>query len=465
MIAWMIYCVIVGALIAVAARAAEWIARNAGVSVRWCWAIAMAALVALAAIAPTRQSTIRELPVIPNSIATRVDAIPLQAGIEAVSRGLPSSSALIATVAWSLASALLLVVILGVHARVRHARHAWPLAEMHGARVRVAPDVGPVVIGFRVPEIVVPRWLLGRTHEEQRLIVTHEAEHVRAKDTLLLGAGVVAAAAMPWNPFVWYMFSRLRLAVEVDCDARVLARGATVESYGSLLIDVASHAVPLRFVVPALANSPSHLHERIIAMKHIVPKYARLRAGVIAVLGATALLAACEAKMPTSAEVEAMDASTAERRLAVMIPDKDSVREYLVDSKVVTREQAFAVKADDVTEVNVARLPSGVAQLRIRTRGGLAEERVALLKDDASQGAGAVRRIARTTGPLLETPLKGTPMIFIDGVRSSLATLSALDRTTITSIDVLKGSALREEYPGFTADELANGLIRVVTKK
>ena len=52
----------------------------------------------------------------------------------------------------------------------------------------------------------------------------HEREHQRARDPLLLHAAAVGALVMPWNPAVWWMLSRLKLAVEMDCDARVFAR-------------------------------------------------------------------------------------------------------------------------------------------------------------------------------------------------------------------------------------------------
>lgn len=455
MIVWMIYCLVAAALLAASARAAEWIARIAGLPVRWCWAIAMSMLVALAAVAPFRQAKITELPEISGGVATRVDAIRFQAGIEAVSRGLPSSSVLVVGVAWTLVSAVLVFIILGVHARLRRVRHTWPLAEMHGARVRVAPEVGPVVIGFRVPEIIVPRWLLARTSEEQKLIVTHEAEHVRAKDTVLLGAGIAVVALMPWNPFVWYMFSRLRLAVELDCDARVLRSGTTVESYGVLLIEVASHATPMRFGVAALANNRSHLHQRIIAMKHIVPKYARVRAGVVGVLGAAALLAACEAKMPTSAEVEAMDVRTAERRLALVLPSKDSISAYLVDRKEVPREVALALKAEDVTAVQVTGGTGEPKKLLISTRNAPLE-----------QPQPDVRMQRRIGSELMEKKMfQSSPLLLIDGVRSTEEALKALDRSAIESIEVIKGRAVLKAFPDYTAEELAGGVIAVKMKR
>lgn len=464
MIVWMIYCVIAAALLAVAARASEWIARLVGVPVRWCWAAAMAMLVTLAVVAPLRRSNVVELPQIPGAIALRAEAIPLQSSIDAVSRGLPTSSVVVAAIGWGLATAAMLFVILAVHARLRRVRHVWPLAELHGARVRVAPDVGPVVIGFRLPEIVVPRWLLARTHEEQRLIVTHEAEHVRAKDTVLLGAGLITVALMPWNPFVWYMYSRLRLAVELDCDARVLRGGTTVESYGSLLIDVASQAVPMRFGVAAVANNTSHLHQRIVAMKHIVPRYARLRASVVGVFGAAALLAACEAKMPTAVDVDRMDVGLAEARLKpLMHRDGDSISVYLVDHVQVTKEQAHAINADDVASMEVVRAPGEQKKIIIATKAGVAREAPS---DAVRLRAAGDTAVVTVIGKKMAAASRAAPVLIIDGVRSSPDVLETIDRTSIESVEIIKGRAVESlTIPGVTATELSAGLIKITTKR
>jgi hypothetical protein len=198
-------------------------------------------------------------------------------------------------------------------------------------------------------------------------------------------------------------------------------------------------------------------------MKQIVPKYARLRAGVIGVLGAAALLAACEAKMPTSAEVESMDVGTAERRLALAMPTKDSIRTYVVDDKEVTREQALALKADTVAEVRIEGGEARAPRMRISTRKPY-------MRDDSvtvsGEGPVRIRRAGSLTDVVSgQSITKSDPLILIDGVRASPATLRALSPNGIASIDVLKGSAVKEAYPGFTDADLAGGLIRVTTKK
>src|SRR6478672_13011011 len=137
---------------------------------------------------------------------------------------------------WLAGAAAALATLIFVHLRLRRARRGWPSAVLHGRRVRVAPTEGPAVVGVVRPEIVVPRWLLARDAEEQRLVLAHEEEHVRARDHLLLGAACVAVALMPWHPAAWWALTRLRLAIELDCDARVLRHGVQARSYGEMLI-------------------------------------------------------------------------------------------------------------------------------------------------------------------------------------------------------------------------------------
>ena len=59
---------------------------------------------------------------------------------------------------------------------------------------------------------------------------------------------------MPWNLGAVVHAVSLRLAVELDCDARVLRERRGGHSYGDVLIDLAEHALPLRLTAVALAD-------------------------------------------------------------------------------------------------------------------------------------------------------------------------------------------------------------------
>jgi hypothetical protein len=73
---------------------------------------------------------------------------------------------------------------------------------------------------------------------------------------------------MPWNVALWWQLSRLRLAIEVDCDARVVARKAesNVIAYGQLLLCVRERGRANRHPVLALTHSRSSLAKRLDAL-------------------------------------------------------------------------------------------------------------------------------------------------------------------------------------------------------
>jgi hypothetical protein len=89
---------------------------------------------------------------------------------------------------------------------------------------------------------------------------------------------------VPWNVPIWYQLRRLRFAMEVDCDARVLRGGESRSTYSAVLLNVATHLVPLRAAATGLAESASLLEKRIRIM-HAPP---RVRWRLLA-----AFLAAC----------------------------------------------------------------------------------------------------------------------------------------------------------------------------
>jgi beta-lactamase regulating signal transducer with metallopeptidase domain len=445
MIAWLSYTLIVGGCVLAAAFSADWLLRLARRPVRFVWIAAAALAVLLPASAPLRGRWAER------AIATPVDLSSLavvQTSIASVQQRVPPSAVWYVAVLWGLA-ALGVGLSFGIaYARLRRARRRWPVVDLHGSRVRVAPEIGPVVVGLVRPEIVIPRWTLRRTPEEQRVIVAHEAAHVAAGDPLLLAVACACVAIMPWNPVLWIVLSRLRLAVELDCDARVLRGGVSPHSYGSLLVDVAESVSPLPFAATALADDSSHLHQRILAMHPRRLTHPRLRGATVALLGLAGLLAACEAKMPTTADIDRMDAHSAEQGARALGFLTDSVSVWTVDGVVATAADARKLASDSIATVNVSKVATGT-RIDIRTkRGQLA----------AGEPVGILRR--RVASPGLATAEVSAnevkPIIFIDGVRSDLAALKALDPKHIESVNVIKGKAAADAYG---ADALGGAII------
>ncbi|MCY7379088.1 MAG: M56 family metallopeptidase [Gemmatimonadaceae bacterium] len=330
---WFVYALVIGALIAFATSALASVAQSRRWPTRWLWLVSMAATLLVLAVAARARPAERT-----RSVAESF-AVPLAQGPGSPSRALLAmigdaqtyvASALfsgVATVArqlppwlpaalaalWFVATVGALGTLALVHLRLRRARSGWIDSELHGHQVRVAPSEGPAVIGILHPVIVVPRWLLARDADEQRLVLEHEAEHVQARDHLMLLAACVAVACMPWHPATWWSLARLRLAIELDCDARVLRRGTPPRFYGEMLIDLAGQCSGFRVGATALADKTSHLERRLLAMKPITPRNRPLRTGLLCATAALALSAACEARVPTSAEIQSMDVASAER--------------------------------------------------------------------------------------------------------------------------------------------------------
>ena len=61
---------------------------------------------------------------------------------------------------WLLASAMLLLHGVVTLATLHRLRTRWPVTQVDGESVLVAPDFGPAVVGVRHPQIVLPTWAL-----------------------------------------------------------------------------------------------------------------------------------------------------------------------------------------------------------------------------------------------------------------------------------------------------------------
>jgi hypothetical protein len=199
---------------------------------------------------------------------------------------------------------------------------------------------------------VVPRWALDPP-EECGLIVRHEREHVRAGDPWLLALASLAVAALPWSPALWWQHRRLRLAVETDCDARVVAAGANRRRYGRVLLGTAAR--PLLLPVPSLTwgGPRSHLERRIRALTARPPRHRILRAIPFAAVACAGVAAACGAVSGNPHEAE----TRSEPRAAVARPEPrvDAPRRMM---GLQGRVSAVNVMADGSTRITLAPDPS-----------------------------------------------------------------------------------------------------------
>jgi TonB family protein len=228
-----------------------------------------------------------------------ITVLPAQviSGTSGPTRGELIDRALI--VCWIVASVVLLARLGMAVVGLRRARGSWRTSEVDGVAVRLATNEGPAVIGLRSMEIVLPEWIVSLDTPLRALVLTHEDEHRRARDPYLLFGSAVIVALMPWNVALWVQARRLRLAIELDCDARVLRTHPAAERYGLLMMTIAQRrSVAPTLFAPMLTEPATQLERRIIAMSSTTRRVARatLYGGVAASI---ALAVACSLRSDT----------------------------------------------------------------------------------------------------------------------------------------------------------------------
>jgi TonB family protein len=291
--AWMIYLVLIAGLLSGAGLAADAALRLAGREARWVWVAALLASLGW----PLAAGLVGTAGPVPNPDAVPVVARVVAAAMPAASPGMVALDTLL-LVAWGAASgAVLLLLVLSQRALRRDAASGH-LRELDGHRVCITAASGPAVVGgLRRAAIVLPAWIVDLDPSVRSLAVRHEAEHLRTGDVRLLAVVVLAAVACPWNPFIWWQLRRLRDAMELDCDRRLLRAGVEVRAYGSLLLEVARRH-ERRPLALALAARPTLLSRRIDHMTSRSSSTRGVRAASAAVLAGLLVFLACETPTP-----------------------------------------------------------------------------------------------------------------------------------------------------------------------
>jgi len=308
MLSWMLYSIVVSLLMGLAALALERSAQIRRRPARWLWGVCLVASLAIPFI-PSRVSVqIPEAMHAERVTSSEILAPPRTKAIETPRFTLPiigtdqtPLSDEVSTLlewAWRIASIALVLVILASGAHLSWRRRRWERGQMAGAAVYISEDCGPAVVGFLRPHIVVPRWLTKASPAEQELVIAHERSHLGAYDIQLLTIAVCLLACMPWNPMLWWQLRRLRLAIETDCDARVLSLGHPVAGYSATLIAVGERQSASYAMTMASYGSKSFLEQRIHNMLRKKTRHAWASALALACLGVGLAVCAAEVAPP-----------------------------------------------------------------------------------------------------------------------------------------------------------------------
>lgn len=409
-----IYALAIGLLLTGAASLIEGALRGSGRPARGVWVVAMLATVSAPWWGP--QLARVELALAP----TGVETVPVVGGGELNPAAVAEPSAFSTALRtphpllfwlW-MGGGLLGVAVVGVGlTRLELRSRRWPTAQMDGEEVAVSSDFGPALVGLRRPRTVLPRWAFSLAEREVALILEHERSHRMAGDGITLAGALLVAAACPWNPAVWLQFRKLRDAVEMDCDRRVLRRGVSRPAYARVLVLVRLRAVESGVATAALVESGSSLERRLKTMRAF--RWTRRRTVVSGLAAGVLVVLACETPAPSAPSAVDVSGVTVEA-VEVLVP---TLHEERPPHEIV-------VEGQECADCHV------------------------------SEGVVRIREVARNIQPLM----------VVDGVIMSgdLATVQEeLVPDMIERIEVVKGEAAVAEY----GERATAGVVKVWTVK
>lgn len=348
MIPWMAYSALTAVLIAVGALAVERLVASVERPRRFVWLAALTLAVVVPLLPGRRQSP---RPTDVPAIKAEQAVPPATVSVERRQSFIPPlpfpasrTAARTAGIAWSAGSAAGLAALCTILVAAACARRRWPHRRVEGTEVYLSRRFGPALVGILAPKPVIPSWVLQEKPAARAAILRHELEHARARDHLaLLYAGLVAVA-FPWSPAIWWMCRRLRAAIEMDCDRRVIASGIGAADYGTLLFHAGARTQNRWGLAPAMGQPKSLLERRLKTMNEKRRRLNPLHGLLLAGAAATALAIACDTRSPTQLN-DAIDEVINEGRDGEAAPlatgDAAGLPLVFVDGKRVASEELW----------------------------------------------------------------------------------------------------------------------------
>ena len=237
--AWLAASMALALLLSAAAWRAERTLQRRGRTTRWLWLAAIAA----SAIAPL-------------------------AWLPGVLAAMPAEQAQLKLGWFVLSSGMLILLALRSVWLLSHQRR-WQKTSLLGTPVYLSGGIGPCVAGLLRPRIVMPVWLQLIPPRQQALLLAHAQCRLAARDPQLLALAYALIVLMPWNLPLWWQVHRLRFAIEVDCDARMLAHGHALRDYAIVLRQHGQYYSGLTGAAPIVLGDPRALRRR----RHLMARF------------------------------------------------------------------------------------------------------------------------------------------------------------------------------------------------
>ena len=436
MIAWMAYAALVGVIVAVGGLALERLAAATGRPRRIAWLAALTLAVAIpltggwgTTAEPPVDTVVAESGAVDGAVVmalwSAIPALPVPQG---------RATGRIALLAWAAGSLAVLAALSGVLILVARGRRRWHPRRVHGAEVYVSRRFGPALVGIVRPKVVIPAWVMELRPGARDAIIRHETEHARARDHLVLLCGGLVAAAFPWSPAIWWMYRRLRAAVELDCDQRVLASGIGVAEYGDVLLGAGCRSRGRWSISPAMGQPESLLERRLKTMSETGRKLNGGYAVLLAAAAGGAVVVACDTPVPTEVR-EAFAEVTAEEEARGTDADQEDWVVRFLGAGAFGSQPAPLLYVDGVriqSETDLFSMDGLVADVETGQVRKFAEsiERVEVLKGSEAaklygeEAAGGVIQIfmeaAEPVPEVVVLPLLGNAQAVVAGQVSSM---------------------------------------------
>ena len=358
--AWMLWSIGAGLLFLVAGLAAERLMEGKR---RWIWAVAGLGTVLLPAMRLLAGGGAAE-GAGPAGAVVALEPLTVTVAGDSVLHSLDD----VLVMGWVVVSLMLVAGALVGAARFAWRRREWEDGSLLGRRVMWSRESGPAVVGLVTSRIVLPAWVAGAGRARQELVLAHEEEHLGAHDVQLRFLAALLLFAFPWNPALWVQYHRLCLAIELDCDRRVMQRWPDRRRlYGDLLLRVGTGGGALpAMAVAALAERRSGLEQRIRRLLSKAPEVRMAQAaflafGAILVVGIAVMVPGIvnegrqEAPVP---EAEAREGAALDEAAA-----RAAAREAEVKAEM-ERIQERAARMEAQFEEDVRRLQEAAERLQ-----------------------------------------------------------------------------------------------------
>ncbi|MHB1095928.1 MAG: M56 family metallopeptidase [Gemmatimonadaceae bacterium] len=514
MILWLAYSLVMGGLIAVVAGLVERAALVFGRATRYVWVAAMLLMLGTsigslgfrayeqrrANAATATQSGVTATASVP--VAWWQSLIPAEASTaragfatalgQRIALWTERLSPLDGTVfvLWALLTTFVGALVLHATFEGRRLLHASEAREMRGMRVLVTDALGPAAVGLGATAVLLPRWALELEDQLLDLVLRHEREHLEARDPALLLSGLVAIVLLPWLLPLWWAWQRLRLAIEVDCDARLLRDERDTKRYAQLLLLMSQRIAgprsalqPFITVTAPLQPELTHLATRIRIMTEVKGRHA-LRSVVLLTVGVVAsgsLAFAIPVPRPTVASHDASPAQAAGRAIvrvtSVGMHEVEWASDGTLKGEVLiftTGGATVGIGSGELKEIrdtlHLKSLPGFTADVTdgevhiklVGSENGTIELTATVTGGPAKSFSGRDSYLVLMKGGVgIKTMLAAPPLFIVDGVGVSQEAAMKIPRDSIASVEVLKG----EVAVGKLGANGKNGVVMITTKR